>query len=323
MSGKEIAFPPLVNGLDFLESVVEHLQGEPMDRDLKYAILHLVGGTEVLLKARLAQEHWSLVFEHPGKATEEAWTAGEFHSCHILDALDRLVEIVGIDVAARDRSNIRVLIEKRNRLQHFGLSESAQAVQAVAIRVLNFLISFVTVELRAHLADPDLDARVQRIRQGLSGIGELVSVRLDSLAELLDSHAPIVTCPECMQMALEPGDSCLCHFCGAGGEPESVARQYLFAVLGEDEYSAAKGRTDWSLETCPECGRETLVRGVLVRVRNDGRDQLQELAWCCFSEGATWEAGELSSCMRCGTAIPQDDGPDLCADCLSTLIERF
>lgn len=323
MRETEIAFPPLVNGVDYLESVVEHLQGEPTDRDLKYAILHLVAGTEVLLKARLAQEHWSLAFEHPGKATKEAWSAGEFRSCGIVDALDRLVEIVGVEVPSKDRSNIRALIEKRNRLQHFGLSESAPAIQSVAIRVLNFLISFVTEGLRDRLTgDDDVDERLQRIRQGLSGIDELVSVRLKSIAKVLDSREPVVSCPQCMQVALEPGDPCLCHFCGAEGEPESVAREYLYAVLGEDEYSAARGRTEWSLGTCPDCERDTLVRGVLIRGRQT-RDQLQALPCCCFSDGATWESGEMGECSRCGTAIRLEDGPDLCAGCLSSLLEGF
>lgn len=323
-SVKTIAFPPLANGIDYLESVVENLQGEPTNRELKYAILHLVAGTEVLLKARLAEEHWSLSFEHPGKATKEAWSAGEFRSCGIVEVLDRLVEIVGVDVSQKDRSNIRVLIEKRNRLQHFGLSESTHAVQSVAIRVLNFLISFVTDELRDHLTDDDVDPGLQRIRQGLSGIGELVSLRLQSIAEVLDSAESIVTCPQCVQLALQPGDPCFCHFCGAGGDPESVAREYLYGILGEDEYSAAKGRTDWSLEACPDCERECLVRGVLVRTEGQGGDQLQELRWCCFADGVTWQASEMVGCSSCGAAIPLDDeGPDLCADCLSAAFERF
>jgi hypothetical protein len=116
VSARQVEYPPLVNGLDYLESVVEHLQGEPTSRNLKYAILHLVAGIEVVLKARLSLEHWSLVFEHPGSATTEAWRAGEFKSCSILQAHDRLVEIVGIDVPGSARHTIRALQEKRNRL---------------------------------------------------------------------------------------------------------------------------------------------------------------------------------------------------------------
>jgi hypothetical protein len=41
-----LSFAPLQNGLDYLESVVEHLRDNPDQRDLKYAILHLQAATE-------------------------------------------------------------------------------------------------------------------------------------------------------------------------------------------------------------------------------------------------------------------------------------
>ncbi|MFJ5534146.1 hypothetical protein [Streptomyces sp. NPDC093261] len=69
--GSEVYFPPVRNGLDYLVSVVEHLEAgteRVSARDLKYAVLHLAAGAEVLLKARLQLEHWSLVFSDPAKA---------------------------------------------------------------------------------------------------------------------------------------------------------------------------------------------------------------------------------------------------------------
>lgn len=62
-----MSHPPIFNGMDYLDSVVDHLPGEPKPRDLKYAVLHLLAATEALLKARLLQEHWSLVFRDPGR----------------------------------------------------------------------------------------------------------------------------------------------------------------------------------------------------------------------------------------------------------------
>jgi hypothetical protein len=47
-----LLFAPLQNGLDYLESVVEHLRDNPDQRDLKYVILHLQAATEVLLKVQ-------------------------------------------------------------------------------------------------------------------------------------------------------------------------------------------------------------------------------------------------------------------------------
>lgn len=317
----QVDYPPLINGLDYLESAVEQLRGSPSNRDLKYAILHLVAGTEVLLKARLSVEHWSLVFDHPGKAKVEAWEAGEFRSCSILEAFDRLVSVVGLDFPTNARPTILSLQEKRNRLQHFGLSDTAPAVQAVAIRALNFLISFVIQHLSDDLADPAAEEALERIRGQLADINELVKLRMNELSPALDTKPVIVTCPHCTQLALEPGDPCVCAFCGASAPPESTARDYVYAVLGEDEYSAAKGRTGWSLESCPNCELETLVGGVVVRGRSPDQEGLR---WCCFAEAVTWMSNEMVSCMHCGRAIElEEEGLDLCAYCLEAAIERF
>lgn len=50
-------YQPIPNGMDYLDSVVGHLSGEPKPRDLKYAVLHLQAVVEVFLKVRLLQEH--------------------------------------------------------------------------------------------------------------------------------------------------------------------------------------------------------------------------------------------------------------------------
>lgn len=61
---RDMDFTPVRNGMDFLLSAFDHLSqrnGEPGARDLKYAVLHLQAAVEVLLKARIIREHWSLV----------------------------------------------------------------------------------------------------------------------------------------------------------------------------------------------------------------------------------------------------------------------
>jgi hypothetical protein len=67
----EITFTPLENGLDFILRALEYLADDPTKRDLKYAVLHLHSGVELILKERLRREHWSLVFEKPEEASKE------------------------------------------------------------------------------------------------------------------------------------------------------------------------------------------------------------------------------------------------------------
>ena len=58
----------LENGLDFISSALKHLKNQPTKRELKYAVLHLSAGIELILKERLKREHWSLVFDKPADA---------------------------------------------------------------------------------------------------------------------------------------------------------------------------------------------------------------------------------------------------------------
>jgi hypothetical protein len=84
-----ISFPPVQNGLDYPQSVIEHLQDSPGPRELKYAVLHLQAATEVLLKVRLIREHWSLVFKNPDKASRASFYSGEFQSINLEESLAR------------------------------------------------------------------------------------------------------------------------------------------------------------------------------------------------------------------------------------------
>ena len=79
---KRVDLSPLENGLDYLRSVVDALAGDPTTRDLKYAVLHLAAGIEVLAKYRLHCEHWTLVvskLDDP-KIDRAAFERGDFTS---------------------------------------------------------------------------------------------------------------------------------------------------------------------------------------------------------------------------------------------------
>lgn len=148
----DIEFRPVRNGVDYLLSTVTHLtegQQPPGDRDLKYAVLHLHAATEVLLKARLVREHWSLVFSDLRKATKHKFHEGDFVSVTVDATMDRLRDIVGLDIGQANRGAINELTRTRNAFTHYGHTAPAYAVEAQIARVLGFLVDFI----RTHLYD--------------------------------------------------------------------------------------------------------------------------------------------------------------------------
>ena len=123
-----VDFPPILNGVDYLVSVVNLLgreNGDPRPRDPKYAVLHLQAASKVLLKERLRLEHWTLVFSHAGETNQQDFRTGDFDSTNHTETVRRLVEVVGIEIGEADKKALNKLSDTRNALQHWGLTGSA------------------------------------------------------------------------------------------------------------------------------------------------------------------------------------------------------
>lgn len=74
----------LENGMDFIISGILHLQKAESEnveeniqgRELKYALLHLSSGIELVFKSRLNIEHWTYIFEDMNKASKKSYKDG-------------------------------------------------------------------------------------------------------------------------------------------------------------------------------------------------------------------------------------------------------
>ncbi|MFD4412472.1 hypothetical protein [Streptomyces sp. NPDC058476] len=252
----QLDFPPVRNGVDYLVSVVDHLTAEQAGaRGIKYAVLHLHAAAEVLLKARLVREHWSLVFDDPGQATERAFRSGDFKSCTVAQAVVRLRNIAGITITGKEDDALGDLGRDRNALQHYGLTHNARAVEARAGRVLDFLVRFLDDVL---LPDLDLDetnaigADMVRVRDGLTRVQAFITQRLRRLrGDLRGLEERTVRCPHCEQLAMvAEGETNRCLFCGAVVTTKEMM-VYVFLGTPEDEGSL--------IGICPRCTQHTLV----------------------------------------------------------------
>ncbi|MEU0382270.1 hypothetical protein ABZ093_34025 [Streptomyces cyaneofuscatus] len=237
----DVTFRPVRNGIDYLLSAVQHLTARshralfPADRD---GVLHLHAATEVLLKARLEVEHWSLVFADPGKATLANFQAGSFSSTTVDGAIARLRNIVQVEISDKNRQAIKRLGDTRNAFTHYGHSASALAVESLSAEVLAFLIEFIEEELHVPTDDFDeeFDTAMRRIRALLGNIDSLVADRMrDVDAELKDELLEsTVMCPACRQFAVLLGSQPRCRFCLQTWTPRDLAFEYVVLVTGLD-----------------------------------------------------------------------------------------
>ncbi len=266
MSTPELSFTLIENALDYTLSAAEHARCDDR-RSLKYALLHLASAVELVLKARLEEEHWSLLFADVDKANEDDLKSGDFRSVDFDAAVGRLSGVAAICIPREDMRHLQYLRKLRNRAQHFAIVVPREEVVSVLARGCNFIMEFcqselalglpATAELRRwrHLqeqrepqpgqkaADAAEDVLV-RIMQHLVEFEAFVRHRLDTIAAQLEDANDLVECPRCWQQTLKIGsERPCCPFCGYETDPHTLAQE-----MGE-----------FALEdACPECGEETL-----------------------------------------------------------------
>ncbi|MFC8956158.1 serine/arginine repetitive matrix protein 1 [Streptomyces sp. NPDC057101] len=316
----QLDFPPVRNGLDYLDSAVDHLDennSAVTTRDVKYAVLHLQAAVEVLFKARLLAEHWTLVFADLHQATRKKLESADFKSVTTDAAVVRLRNIVGVPITDEEQKALKNLSDDRNKLQHFGLTHDAHAVEARAAAVLDFLIRFcdeqllpcLTIEAERREAERSL----LRLREGLNSIESFVRERMNRVGGELKAEGAehrTIRCPGCTQLALvvrpstnpSPYDyeeNATCRFCSWDWDTMELAG--FFGDLDRD------GPGVWN--TCPQCDRWAL--GSDVPVRSNPAMPVH----FCFSCAVAFP--DLHPCTRCDRPVDTTRvaGTVLCGSC--------
>ncbi|SFH06929.1 hypothetical protein [Streptomyces mirabilis] len=320
----QLNFPLVRNGLDYLVSAVTHLdESKAMvtDRDLKYAVLHLQAAVEVLLKARLLVEHWSLVFSNPHDATRKALDEATLSSVSTDQAVTRLRNIAGVRITDREEMALKDLKKDRNKLQHFAMTAPAPVIEVRTGKVLDFLIHFVDDELLPRLGHREkTEARetLGQLRGGLASINTFVRQRSNRIrGEVTKAGAEnrTIRCPECSHFALVLGEAAgpasepagaTCWFCTTRWEQEDLL--YCFRADDRDEPS--------ELNSCPRCREWTLGWGV--QVLSDPEKGVP------FRFACSVAFPSVVACDRCSRPVEHagNSVEDLCGRCWDDAVEE-
>jgi hypothetical protein len=102
------------NAFDFLQQGISQFDKAP-----KYSVIHFCAAVEMLLKARLMKEHWSLVVSKPDQANLAKFMVGDFMSVTMDEARVRIRDIAGEDIADDTFNSFRALAKHRNKMVHF------------------------------------------------------------------------------------------------------------------------------------------------------------------------------------------------------------
>lgn len=102
------------NAFDFLERGIDEFDKAP-----KYSVIHFCASVEMLLKARLMKEHWSLIVAKPDQANLAKFMAGDFISVTLEDCRVRIRDVAGEDIGDAAYGSFRALANHRNKMVHF------------------------------------------------------------------------------------------------------------------------------------------------------------------------------------------------------------
>lgn len=103
------------NSRAFLKRAAAELEASP-----RHAVVDLCAGLELLMKARLAHEHWSLVAERPGDDALSKITRGDFVSVRFEKAIDRIESVTqGPSLSKADKELLKSIALHRNKVVHF------------------------------------------------------------------------------------------------------------------------------------------------------------------------------------------------------------
>ncbi len=274
----------LENALDFTLSAAEAATVDEPQK-WKYAILHLVAGVELLLKARLQIEHWSLLFSQADKASKQNLASGDFTSVNFDVARKRLKNIADVSISRRDEKYLKDLRKYRNNIQHYKVELEIDTTKALIGKGISFVIKFYHNELEQRVT-VDNQSVLERIHIRLREFEEFVSERMETIACEL-AEWTTVNCYVCQQDTLIIGTlEPRCLFCRTVVSSEDIA------------YEISEG----GVESCPECLTETMA---FILHNND------EGGWLCVSCGD--QSADYERCLRCEEMTHKGSG--FCYSC--------
>ena len=291
----ELRLTILENSLDFMLSAAEYAE-QDNSRSWKYAALHLADGMELLVKARLEREHWSLLFSQVDKASKDKLAQGDFVSVDFDTACSRLEQIGGVAIAKSDRKHLDDIRRLRNQIRHHTAVVDPSRVKSLLFKCMSFCIDFCREEVMSEVIVEDIEEQLNEIHIHLSKHQEFVHERLTVIAPELE-HATTWECPQCWQetLIIDAGEV-TCKFCGYEVDPTVIAARH----------------SEGELENCPECGSEATFAFILYN-NDDG-------GWMCFSCGEG--GGEYDHCSSCGNLFSSIEDDVMCRDCWSWRLSR-
>ncbi|HZG07982.1 MAG TPA: hypothetical protein VEZ70_03275 [Allosphingosinicella sp.] len=280
------------------------------DQDHRFSVVHFAIATELFLKARLIEEHWSLLFKDVDRATAEAFERGEFVSVSVAQTLTRLKAIAGVSVTKDAEGVIHTIGGHRNRVVHFALHHDTEEAKAAAQRevALEQLKGWFHIKhlLRQWFGSQDhFVGKLWQVNQSMGRHRAFLAVVFEGLADELALEKAGGTefrqCVRCAFVAAKRSrltqyySEVICRVCGQHDSIIEVPCDNCGAAVQATGYEA-------SYPTCQACEHQ-LEESELSEILDTGEDEYPHTVSknCaeCMGYHKVIQHEEIYVCLQC------------------------
>lgn len=307
------------SAFDFLERSIGEIKTHP-----KYSVIHFATAVELLLKARLMHEHWSLVVERVSDADLVAFLSGKCRTVGPAEAIKRLGRVCSQNIPKDAATQFERITAHRNRMIHFfheaGSNEAEPALMEEVVKE-QCLCWFHLERLLEQWED-----QFDLFEQEIARTGWLMRQNRSYLSVAFERLKPKIEddkkkgrifhdCSGCGYQAaavnalsdvLFEQACCVCGLSVAYAEIDCPAECGSKIHIEADHGSA---------RTCPKCGKEATVDelgGILGTEYVDYADYTQMNCALCSSIGSVVQHHELYVCTECLSRSSEIAGCDWC-----------
>jgi hypothetical protein len=250
----KVTFDLLENGLDFITEAVKIINANSDHKNLKYALLNLCSGVELILKEVLRKNDWRYLFQEMKDAKPELLATGDFESVKFKKAITRLESQCKVQFSDDDKRILDDLRFKRNKIEHFKIDVTVSAIKGISAKVLNIVIHLVEQQINLSEVSNQSKKYIRNLPKELSKFNAFVLERTQKIKPKFDKKIELgiisIKCPNCYQKALFIDTTLTCIFCNYTNTPEILALEINKEYY--EEQTAPFGN-------CTKCLTSTLI----------------------------------------------------------------
>ncbi len=257
----------LDNALDYIYEAVRPIfvTSTYSQHSWKYSVLHFFSGIELLLKEKLKQEHWSLIFQDVNNANQQKFIDGDFVSVYHDELIKRLNGISKVNV---NDQPIKKLRDLRNRFEHFEVNIPIIECEKIVADALYEIIKFWEYNFK-DTCTKEQQEKFNMIESIALGFKTFKTQRLKKFEQAIagiikNNNGLIVICPYCgtesFALYKDNQKECKCFVCDKKYKKEEyLENQRKYEKKQKEEISFVAPYEPYDT-ICKSCANETVIR---------------------------------------------------------------